>query len=225
MKMKIASYNIHKAVGFDRRRSPERILSVVNALSADVVVLQEADMRLGARPTVLPRFLIEQETDFAIADVAETDVSLGWHGNAVLVRRGLKIGSVDRIELPGLEPRGAVAVQIEGLTLIGTHLGLIRRWRQLQMAAIRNWLGDHAGRALVIGDFNEWSTRSGFEPWHGHLTVRAPARSFPAIRPIAMLDRFAHGPQVRILDTGIETRRPAHIASDHLPLWVVVKVT
>lgn len=224
MKLKIASYNIHKAVGFDRRRSPERILSVVNAMAADVVVLQEADLRLGPRPTVLPRFLIEQETDFAVADVAETDVSLGWHGNAVLVRRGLKIGAVDRIELPGLEPRGAVAVQVEGLTVIGTHLGLIRRWRKLQMAAIRTWLGDHAERALVIGDFNEWSNRNGFEPWDGHLQVVAPARSFPAFRPVAMLDRFAHGPKVRVLDAGIETRRPAPIASDHLPLWVVVRV-
>ena len=70
MRLKIASYNIRKGIGLDRRRRPDRILSVLNGIGADVAVLQEADKRLGARPTALPRFLIAQETDYQIADVA-----------------------------------------------------------------------------------------------------------------------------------------------------------
>lgn len=223
MRLKIASYNIHKAVGFDRRRRPDRILAVLNGLDADVAVLQEADLRLGARPTALPRFLIAQETDYQVVDIAETDVSLGWHGNAMLLRKGLVADQVARIELPGLEPRGAISVRLGGLTIVGAHLGLIRRWRQLQMAAILQHLDDNAAQTLVVGDFNEWSARSGFEPWADHLTVTSPGRSFPAIRPVAGLDRYAHGRRVRILDSGIETRRPAAIASDHLPIWLVAQ--
>lgn len=36
-RLRLASYNIHKCVGLDGRRRPERIVDVVNALSADIV--------------------------------------------------------------------------------------------------------------------------------------------------------------------------------------------
>lgn len=48
--MRIVSYNIRKAVGLDRRRDPERILAILREVDADIVVLQEADRRLGRRP-------------------------------------------------------------------------------------------------------------------------------------------------------------------------------
>ena len=41
--MRIASYNIRKAVGLDWRRDAIRILDVLEEINADVVVLQEAD--------------------------------------------------------------------------------------------------------------------------------------------------------------------------------------
>ena len=87
MRIRFASYNIQKAVGQDLRRDPARTLAAISELDADVIALQEADKRLGKRPTALPRFMIEQQTDYVAADVAETDISLGWHGNAILVRR------------------------------------------------------------------------------------------------------------------------------------------
>ena len=51
--LRIASYNIRKCVGLDRRRDPERVLGVIAGLGADIVALQEADRRLGARPSTL----------------------------------------------------------------------------------------------------------------------------------------------------------------------------
>ena len=52
--LRIASYNIRKARGLDQRRAPERIIEVINMLGADVIALQEADLRLGPRPAALP---------------------------------------------------------------------------------------------------------------------------------------------------------------------------
>ena len=52
--MRIVSYNIRKAVGLDRRRDPERILAILREVDADIVVLQEADRRLGRRSAALP---------------------------------------------------------------------------------------------------------------------------------------------------------------------------
>ncbi|MFW5881323.1 MAG: endonuclease/exonuclease/phosphatase family protein, partial [Roseicyclus sp.] len=179
MHLKIASYNVRKAVGRDLRRDPARILGVLAEIDADVAVLQEADRRLGARPAAIPRWLIEQETDYVVADVARNDVSLGWHGNAILVRRGLEIERTGHIELPGLEPRGAVLACVGGVTIVGTHLGLLRRWRHLQMAAIRTHLRHEAARTIVAGDFNEWSDIRGGDPWAETFRILYPGPSFP----------------------------------------------
>ena len=43
MELTFASYNIHKAVGIDGRRDPERIIAVLREMHADVIALQEAD--------------------------------------------------------------------------------------------------------------------------------------------------------------------------------------
>ena len=40
MHLTFASYNIHKAVGLDRRRDPERIMAVLREIDADVIALQ-----------------------------------------------------------------------------------------------------------------------------------------------------------------------------------------
>ncbi|MGE3746289.1 MAG: endonuclease/exonuclease/phosphatase family protein, partial [Sphingomonadaceae bacterium] len=57
--LSVASYNIRKAIGLDRRRRPERILDVIAELDADIVALQEADRRFGARVSALPFPLID----------------------------------------------------------------------------------------------------------------------------------------------------------------------
>ncbi|SFD79597.1 endonuclease/exonuclease/phosphatase family protein [Roseivivax sediminis] len=223
MDLKIASYNIRKALGIDRKRSPERILSVINGMGADVVLLQEADHRLGPRRAALPHSLIARETDYSVADLAVSEVSLGWHGNAILVRKDLPVTATERFDLPGLEPRGAVMVRIEGLHVVGTHLGLIRRWRQLQMQAILDHLGDRAATCLIGGDFNEWSRRAGFAPWASDLELVSPGPSFHSARPLGRLDRFAHGPGLSLHATGVENHGAARRASDHLPVWCAVR--
>ncbi|SLN46149.1 Endonuclease/Exonuclease/phosphatase family protein [Roseivivax jejudonensis] len=219
MPLRIASYNIRKSIGLDRRRSPERILSVINGIGADIVLLQEADRRLGARRAALPRSLIERESDYAVADLARNDVSLGWHGNAVLVRRGISVEGVAHLDLPGLEPRGAVMVTVAGLSVVGTHLGLLRRWRQLQMQAIVDHLGARIATSVIGGDFNEWSRRAGFEPWIDDLHLVTPGPSYHSARPVGRLDRFAFGRQVRAGDRGVIRHGAALRASDHLPVW------
>lgn len=57
--LRVASYNIRKAIGTDRRRSPERVLEVLGELDADVIALQEADRRFGVRSAAIPPWLLE----------------------------------------------------------------------------------------------------------------------------------------------------------------------
>ncbi len=216
-RLRLASYNIRKCIGLDRRRRPERVLSVINALHADVVALQEADRRLGDRPAALPRPLIAAETDFDVLDVAVSEASLGWHGNAVLVRRGVAARLLDRLTLRGAEPRGAVLAEVAGIVVAAVHLGLLRRNRRRQLAEIAAALPTDRP-AAILGDFNEWSAVRGLEALHG-FEVHTPGRSFHAARPLAALDRIALGPGLALERAGVLEAAPARIASDHLPVW------
>jgi len=224
-RVKLASYNIRKAIGLDRRRDPGRILDVINQIDADVVVLQEADRRLGPRPTALPRQLIDDHTDFAPVPLAANDVSLGWHGNAILVRKGLDITDPRRIELPGLEPRGAVSVVVGGsLRIAGVHLGLMRRHRHGQLRAVRAALAHCTNPTVVLGDFNEWSPRAGLEELHGDFEMHAPGLSYHASRPVAALDRIGLSAGIEFRDGGVVETKLAKVASDHLPVWAEIQL-
>jgi endonuclease/exonuclease/phosphatase family metal-dependent hydrolase len=194
-----------------------RILTVLNGLNADVIALQEADLRMGARRSALCRNMIAAETDFEVVPVARNEVSLGWHGNAVLVRKGVAYGDVTHIDLPSLEPRGAVRVELEAFSLVATHLGLMRRHRDQQLRAIARAL-DETPRAVVAGDFNEWSPHKGLERLAA-FDVHAPGHSFHAARPVAALDRIAVSQGLRVLDAGVVQDGLARHASDHLPIW------
>ena len=219
---RIASYNIRKARGLDGRRNPGRIIDVLNGLDADVITLQEADRRMGDRPAALPKDLIARATDFDLVPLASNDVSLGWHGNAVLVRRGVGVAHHAQTTLPGAEPRGAVAVTLDdGLTVVGVHLGLLRSSRRRQLRAIAAHAPDPQ-KTVVIGDMNEWATRRGFEALISSYALHSPGRSFHAARPIAALDRVALSHDLALVDAGVDEGTLAKRASDHLPIWADV---
>jgi endonuclease/exonuclease/phosphatase family metal-dependent hydrolase len=208
----------------DLRRRPDRSLSVIADLGAQVVVLQEADKRLPPRPAALPHEMIEDD-GWSILPFGQPGGSLGWHGNAMLVRPGVGLLRTSHLELPGLEPRGAIRADLDTtigpLRVIGVHLGLIRRFRLLQVAAIARALADLPPMpTLIAGDFNEWGSDRPMDTLlQGQSFV--PARpSFPAPRPVAPLDRFAISPELRAEATGVHVAQPARVASDHLPVWM-----
>ncbi len=235
--IRVASYNIRKCVGLDRIRAPERVLGVISALETDVIALQEADKRLGLRPAALPPRLIAAESDFKPVLVDQPDAgktcsgadSLGWHGNAILIRKQAEVKHVQGLHLPGLEPRGALIAEIdhEGqvFRLVATHLGLMRRHRQTQLTAIRealDTLGDMP--TILLGDFNEWSPDKGFDELSDSFAFHAPGHSFHAARPVAALDRIALGHGIRLKDAGVHEKGAALRASDHLPIWADISL-
>lgn len=228
MQLTFASYNIHKAVGLDRKRDPDRILSVIRELGADILALQEVDRRFGTRESVLPRQSVEEQ-GWTIAPLSMRPASIGWHGNAILVRDGIEVLAVEPVHLPRLEPRGALCahLQVEGqaLHVVGMHLDLsgIRRLHQIE--AVRAHVKDRAP-AVLMGDFNEWSPRARcFRVFDNGWTVLAPGRSFPSQRPLAQLDRIVHSPGWRCEHVQVHHSALASVASDHLPVTARLALT
>ncbi len=222
--LRIASYNMRKAKGTDRLRDPDRILRIIKGLNADIVVLQEADRRLGARPSALPIARITPQTGM-IAVPVPGPVSVGWHGNAVLLSPAARIVEVQHIDLPGAEPRGALVVDTDiadvPLRIIATHLGLMRRSRRAQLSALIAHMDERSHRAtLIAGDMNEWSQTVGLGRLAHHFTIHAPGKSFHARLPVAKLDRIAMDDALKLVDAGVVETPDTQRASDHLPIWI-----
>jgi endonuclease/exonuclease/phosphatase family metal-dependent hydrolase len=228
--LRLASYNIRKAVGTDRRRRPERIIEVLNELDADVVALQEADRRFGAREAAIPAHLLEEHSDLRAVPLSARAASLGWHGNAILVRKNMRVRHCAMLHLPSLEPRGAVMAEIDlgetFLRVVGMHLDLSGLWRRRQALAILAHLGRRKGNppTVLMGDLNEWSANRGCIRDFGQTHSFAECgRSFHARRPIAQLDRIMVSEGLEIVGSGAHSSATARRASDHLPIWAELR--
>ena len=101
--IKVATYNIRKCVGTDRRRNPERILDVLDEIDADVIALQEADRRFGNRLSAIPHHLLLEHGTYRPVEIGGRPQSIGWHGNALLVRNGITVRHSEIVPLPTLE--------------------------------------------------------------------------------------------------------------------------
>jgi endonuclease/exonuclease/phosphatase family metal-dependent hydrolase len=228
--IRVASYNIRKAIGTDRRRSPERVVEVLNELDADIVALQEADRRFGPRIAAIPPWLLEGHSDFKPVPLDVQADSMGWHGNAILVRKSAEVRTHDILHLPCLEPRGAITAEVETkgakLRVFGMHLDLSGLWRRRQAAAVIHAasLRDPAPTVLM-GDLNEWSAGRGcLADFARHYDFAPCGRSFHARRPVARLDRIMHCGRLTLLDCGVHQSPAARRASDHLPIWADFRV-
>ncbi len=222
----VASYNVHKCVGLDMRRSPERTARVIAELDADIVALQEADRRFGDRAGLLDLEAVHSMSGLAPVPLSLGGRAHGWHGNLLLARNA-EVEAVRPLQLPGLEPRGALVVDLRHrgrpLRVIAAHLGLLRRSRLAQSRALVAALeSEDDGRStLLMGDLNEWrltrrSSLAPLAPRKGPAT--APVASFPAHFPVLALDRIMASPCTEILRVEPHDSPLARVASDHLPV-------
>ncbi|MBO9670220.1 MAG: endonuclease/exonuclease/phosphatase family protein [Sphingobium sp.] len=226
--IKVASYNIRKAIGTDRRRSPDRIIEVLNEIGADVVALQEADRRFGKRTAVLSDFMLEHHTPYRAVPLGVRTESMGWHGNALLIRREFELIGHDLIHLPCLEPRGAVTATFRAgetvLRIVGMHLDLSGLWRRRQAASLVHWLDlpQHhpVDATILMGDLNEWTAGRGcLIDFTRHYRLASCGRSYHATRPVAALDRILWRGGLELAESGVHHSAAARRASDHLPIW------
>ena len=222
MRITFGSYNIHKAVGIDRKRDADRIIRVLHEMDVDVVALQEADLRFGTRTAVLPRDWLE-ESQWQVVPLAMHPGGMAWHGNAILARRGIDIVDAAPITLPSLEPRGAVHARLvkdgREFDVVGMHLDLSGLLRRRQIEAVCGVMAHGDGPAVLLGDLNEWSPRGGaLRAFGDGWTVLECGRSFPGSRPLAPLDRIVHSPHWRCANCEVHHSALAVAASDHLPV-------
>nr|WP_275791071.1 endonuclease/exonuclease/phosphatase family protein [Rhizobium gei] len=222
----IASYNIHKCVGTDGRFDPGRTTEVISEIGADIIALQEADQRFGERAGLLDLERLHRDCHLISVPIsAFSSKGHGWHGNVLLLREGV-VARVHQLTLPGVEPRGALVVDLDlkagPLRIIAAHFGLLRHSRARQAEAILKAISEAEERpTLLIGDLNEWrlgrrSALSSLSPVFDHAATAVP--SFPSRFPLLALDRVMGSPHSLVTGVEVHNTPLARIASDHLPI-------
>jgi len=221
MNLRIATYNIHRCVGIDRREQPERIAKVLQELRADVVALQEVAHGSDGRDVL--EYLAHATGSRAIDGYTLSD-HRGEYGNAVLT--SLEVSTVSRIDLsvPRHEPRGAVDIEVDAggvsVQIVATHLGLRPRERRYQARRLLERIqSSRADGQVLLGDLNEWflwgrplrTLRRVFGRWPSPPT-------FPSFRPVLALDQIMLAPASFSMKVHVHRSATARVASDHLPL-------
>lgn len=227
MELRVASYNIHRAIGKDGRYEPSRILRVLSEMNADIVALQEIDLKEPGGHQLLP--WLAARTGLRAIPGPVRSRGPCQYGNALLTR--FPVAGVRQWDLSvGLhEPRGALDVdlRLRGQTMhvVTTHLGLWPRERPVQVERLlKLFASNRQDLTIFMGDLNEWNVRGktlrGLSRLFGASS--SPA-TFPARCPILPLDRILIAPAQALLSVAVHDTPLSRLSSDHLPITADIR--
>lgn len=226
MRLTVASYNIHRGVGLDRKYDLDRIAAVIAELQPDVVGLQEVVRADGGAGADQATWLAERLGMHLVMGVTRRHGD-GTYGNAVLTRLPVAAWVACDLSWGRREPRGCLRVDLAAnghtLHVFNCHLGLRLRERRDQLALLGRFIRDAAsvaGPRVLLGDFNEWH--------RGPITrqlrlefsspMRRMRRTHPAVFPLFRLDRIYWDVELEGETFHAHRSRLARVASDHLPV-------
>ncbi|MHC1725732.1 MAG: endonuclease/exonuclease/phosphatase family protein [Syntrophobacteraceae bacterium] len=218
----VASYNIHRCVGVDRRFDPERIACVIGELNADIVGLQETDSQFYRDTNQIECLCQKTGLDVILGPTLRSHN--GHYGNALLTSYPVK--EVRRIDLSvyGREPRGALDVDLlvkgETIRVIVAHLGLGPFERRKQIKRLLDiFCSERDKMEIMLGDFNEWIPLRKPLCWVHSFFGKSPSmRTFPSFMPMLPLDRIWIRPLDALVSMSAHSTVLSRKASDHLPV-------
>lgn len=229
---RIATYNIHKCVGLDRKFSPERIVEVLHEIDADVIALQE--VLCHSRPTKRDHqaefIAAELGMDFRLGE--NRQIRGGDYGNATLTRFKIETSENYDITVKKYEARGCLWTDIgvgdSSLQFFNVHMGtsFFERRKQVQRLLDEHIFDLHsaAKNRLIAGDFNEWTsglTTRLFKANFNSIDARlhfGKNRTYPGIMPLVHLDHVYFDADIKLTNASLHRSKTALIASDHLPV-------
>ncbi|MBL4658914.1 MAG: endonuclease/exonuclease/phosphatase family protein [Alcanivoracaceae bacterium] len=241
MKIKITTYNIHRAIGLDRRFRPQRIIDILNDIDADIVLLQEVDEGVPRSRELNLAKEISQACGYPYYALGH-NVSLrkGYYGNATLSRFPIVRERNINLTIDNKKRRGCqhTTLSIENknkhkeFDVFNLHLGLSAKERQKQAGILFHSSEykklDAKMPCIVAGDFNDWRSllRALFVEGMGFLCAtdkttgkgEVAMKTFPSFAPRGGLDRIYYKGKIKSLKVCLYKKKVAKIASDHLPV-------
>jgi endonuclease/exonuclease/phosphatase family metal-dependent hydrolase len=173
VKLRVATYNIHKGVTVRGRPRIHDVRKALQAMNADIVFLQEVqdrNERLAARHATYPK---STQIEFLAAQIYEHHAygmnavyPHGHHGNAILSRHTIRQFTNHDVSDHALEKRGLLhavcRVGKRDVHLICVHFGLFKRSRLRQASFLIDFVESELPEKaplIIGGDFNDWQRR------------------------------------------------------------------
>ena len=229
----VASYNIHRGIGLDRRRDLDRIAGVIAEMDPDVIGLQEVIRDSGGTEHADQAAYLAAKLRMQLVMGVTRPHGGGTYGNAVLSRLPV-VGSASHDLSHGTrERRGCVrvdiAVQGTALHVFNCHFGLAFRERREQVQLLSALMGASAGLdgpRVLMGDFNEWHRGPVSRGLRAEFSspMRRMRRTHPAVFPLFALDRIYWDVELEGEEFHVHRTRLAKVASDHLPVVARLRV-
>jgi endonuclease/exonuclease/phosphatase family metal-dependent hydrolase len=225
--LRLASYNVHRGIGQDRRFMPERILGVIEEIDSDVIALQEVEAHDSGGDMLA---WLAQKTGYHAIAGTTLKRHDGHYGNGMLSRWAIRSKSLCDLSWRRREPRGAIAADVDCggrvLRVVATHLGLRPAERREQVERIlRLFSWKEEDRAVLMGDLNEWFLWGRpLRHLHRYFDETPALATFPSRHPILALDRLWAHPGTMLKKLEVHKTPLARVASDHLPLVATLQL-
>ncbi len=241
--IKVVTYNIHRAIGIDRKFSPERIIDILKTLDGDVVLLQEVDNGVPRSNELnLAEVLAEAcgYEHFALSH--NVTLKKGHYGNATLSRFPIHKQSNIDLTIDNKKKRGCQhttlrisdsKTDIQFLEVFNLHMGLSAKERQKQAGKLFKSKEfkriDEHQPCIIGGDFNDWRSMlralfiigKDFQCATDRTSTRGSEiamKTYPSFSPRGALDRLYYRGKIKTKHVSSTKMRIAKVASDHLPV-------
>ena len=226
--LRIATYNLHGAVGIDGRFAPERIGEVLAEIDADIFALQEVPLGGTGSPDVLA--VLQRMTGLDAVAGPTLDTPARRYGNAVLTRYPVRAVRTLDLSFKSREPRGALDADIDCngdlWRVVATHLGLASSERRAQVEQVLQCFDTPALPVILLGDLNEWFVYGRtLRRLVTHFHRATALRTFPTHYPLFALDRIWVHPGERLVRVDVHRTPLSRVASDHYPLIAHIRAS
>ncbi|WP_154222098.1 endonuclease/exonuclease/phosphatase family protein [Marinicella rhabdoformis] len=246
MQFKVLTYNIHRAIGLDRRYQPKRIIKILKDIDADIVLLQEVDSGVPRSQFMDMAKVLSEATDYPYYDLGlNVNLPKGHYGNATFSRYPIRKSQNIDLTIDNKKARGCLYTEIscptdvsKPLHVFNWHLGLSAKERRKQCAVLLNSQPfkklNFKDDCLVAGDFNDWRSLlrilfvegREFKCATDHQTKRGEVaiKTYPSFSPRGGLDRIYYRGSLKCLNAKKYQKQIAKVASDHLPIYATFEM-
>ena len=212
----VGTFNIRHGLGSDGRFDLDRTASVIRAMRAKLIALQELDRNMERSGGVDQPAALAEKLGLDVVYFPTLRRGSGEYGIAIAAEGGLSEVSFQPLpQRADEEPRGVIVARWRDISVVATHVSSDPAARPVQLDALAALAADLRPPVVLMGDLN--SPGRALAPLEAS-GLRGPGRKVPTqIRYLILRKQIDHvlaGRGLVVVDArALRTR-----ASDHFPL-------
>lgn len=227
LSLKIASYNVHNAIGMDDVVDFDRIAKVINDMEVDAIAIQELDSATERSNGLVILDELAKRTNMTGTFNSSIQFDGGKYGNGILTKE--QPLRTEATALPGREEeRSLLIVELEHYVVCCTHLSLNKQDRQESIKLIKQQTEKYQSKPLFLaGDLNALPNSNEIKNLSENWILLSDSlqATYPSDTPTEVID-YIFLKSNNLFSTVVKNAAVVDepIASDHRPLWVEVTV-